>query len=1122
MIEGDDFGQSEEIGCRFSAGKSLGITFEWDAGLKVSVVHPEQGSTDVVDEELMKNKAKLTPDYLLLSVNGNDVSNMSFEETVALLRSLESQHRILVFSKRLNSSETVEPLPEDDESSIDSMSVGNNGGIQSSIYQVLIDSSLKPVHVKITNLSYWYRTRKALGARKQLALIVQQNNSTMRYESYMFVLKPREEDGVLAPARKFLSTHMSKWSAFRNSESRTKERDSNPYINKKFKGVDIDPSQILTTHLKILVVSDSFYRMSNLERLILIYSELVKKLGQQPIISETPIHYFPPTRMKSITTIGAQTCNLPIFRFMIQADTPISLIIEARTPSQWRPDIYPAPLSERFGYSHNEMTALHVERGAREKAQKSRLRILTEKNPVSRFGIVTSSSFIAPETPSSPNGRKTPLSAASSNQNTNRTEDDVLQASAELLGLDSEILAITFRKKTGGVYGHFFKDLSPGVKDMVMQLYTTNKQLIQAEGARMKNVTKKRGNINQPITTMSIMKAKLEKSKHIADYDKGTNSESEMIEEYLIAAKKTERVAIRLQRIFRMRSLRWAQRVYWKRHYGAICLQRIVRGRFARLYFRLLQRIVPIAIQRIIYTYRSYMSRKRMAQWFALVKRAIQVITPILKRFVKKCTNTWLRRFGHAAKIIQSCIRMYLAKIEYYRRVGKRFVQQNLIPAIVRIQAAYRGLRGRRRTAIVLEQTLVRLIDIPAAILMQRVVRGKLGRLIYAHKKLERWAATIIQKSFLRYHQQVKYIKLKQVLLEKFCAIQIQRVFRGRLDREIAAHRRYDKWYHEKCIPAIIKFQATSRRHIAQNKFLTFKLRYKSALVLQLAYRCYKARSEYHHRYQQHLTRIKGKYATKIQTMVRGFIGRKVFKERLYGVVGKRMIAAKVILRAWKNFCNTRRLDSLMVEHRAKLHVQKTLHLKTLREEILTDIVEIQDDIKFSKNIEVKALQRVKVLDDFIVEAHMRLPDLEKGLDTIELEDVERGWGEAYSSEYDMLTQQSIMAREELRLRRVQLRNVREEQLALFLELEDTEMELDRVAVSEVQSYEFLRQSEIEEIYKRVRRMREREVRLERCKWKIKSSRVKVIRRNRGYFNGIREKVCAHTFAVLSSSNMSP
>eukprot|EP00602_Paraphysomonas_sp_CaronLab_P003915 CAMPEP_0185039458 /NCGR_PEP_ID=MMETSP1103-20130426/36337_1 /TAXON_ID=36769 /ORGANISM="Paraphysomonas bandaiensis, Strain Caron Lab Isolate" /LENGTH=1261 /DNA_ID=CAMNT_0027578349 /DNA_START=138 /DNA_END=3923 /DNA_ORIENTATION=- len=1126
-----------EIVCVFPAGNSLGITFEWDEGLKVTDVLPiedSESNRDVSDGVVSCtngsgeskhpetyspeasavsssfepiNRSKLSPGDILVSVNGCNVLNMTFDEVVALLRASETEQRSLVFhhvltetvasvsvpESRINTAESkISQADEESLSSNTSQSLLPNCTVMHSNISHALNSStkLRALHVNVVNLSYWYKQRSLLGGRKHNALIVQQNSQSMRWESAMFVYRPREDTGDMAPQRKFLSTHSSKWSAYRHCESCTKERDSNPALSKKLGATIVAPENILDTHYRIIVVSEVFYRMKHVDRVALVYSELLREIGTQANPDYSPESgegHAPPGYMNLFHTIGRNVCNLPLFRFIV-TKKPLNLIIEAITPSQWKPHIYPAPLSERFGNSHGEFRALQVEPAARDKSHRNRVMTLTNK-------ANDRGPFNTPATPGSADGR--------------RTSDDLQQASAELLGLDSEVLAKQFRKKTGGVYGHFFKDLTPSVRDMVMQQFVENKKMIQKEGARMKGMGKRRVNISdmcQPKTTMSIMRAKLKASMNTADYDKGTNSEEEMLEEFLIAAKRTERVAIRLQRMYRMRAVRIVQHKLWREQWAAISIQRIVRGRFARLYYRLLKKLVPIAIKRIIVTYRYYQRKKRLEQWFILVKKATLVIAPILKKFVRKCVSRWMKRYNTAARTIQTGLRIYLAKMDFYRRVGQRFLDVDVYWAVVCIQSTFRGFLGRRKVELIIQERMANEIDIPAAICMQRIIRGKIGRRILARKKLEHYAAINIQKYMLRYHVQLYYIRLRRVLLEKFSAIQIQRMYRGRLDRELADHRRHAKWYREKFIPAIISTQAVVRMHIQLKAFQTFKHLNRSALKIQLGYRVYKARVKFSARYREFLLKLKGKVATKIQCMVRRYLAKKYFKEKLWGVVSKRMLAAKTILRAWVNFTARRRLDHLMSEHRARLHHEKTLKMKKLREEILEDLIEIRKDIEASKTTESKARHRAKVLDNFIIESEMRIPDLENSMENIDAEDLDKGWGEAWGTEYEMLIQQKSMAREELRLRRVQLKKAEDEQEELHLELEDTELELDRVATSEVASYEFLRQSEINEIYKRLKRIRDREIRIEKTRWGIHSKRVKVIHRKRNYFQGIREK----------------
>ena len=48
---------------------------------------------------------------------------------------------------------------------------------------------LLPINVEVYNESYWYRSRKQLGSRKQNATIVKVNSKTNLYEAYIYKMK---------------------------------------------------------------------------------------------------------------------------------------------------------------------------------------------------------------------------------------------------------------------------------------------------------------------------------------------------------------------------------------------------------------------------------------------------------------------------------------------------------------------------------------------------------------------------------------------------------------------------------------------------------------------------------------------------------------------------------------------------------------------------------------------------------------------------------------------------------------------------------------------------------------------------------------------------------------------
>jgi hypothetical protein len=1169
--------RSSLITCRYSGGKPLGITFEWfddDRRLLVDDAGIEIGSQDgTMGNELMKGD-------ILVSVNGIIVKEFSFDEVVGLLRSLESQERILSFErKELQDSELPELDLEENErdgDDGDEMILSNShnpndlaqfssSSVHQKLAQIFSPSSptssssstrLSILHCNIINLSYWYRSRKALTSRKQSAFIIQQNPQHMRFDSSLYILKVDPKDGEIKPMKKFLSSHPTRWAAYRHIETKMKERDANPFLGR---GSTSQQQQALSTHFRIQIVSETFYHLNIYERLGLVYEHLLLHgYGKQYGPWLTGHHHYPRNSpqspstsssssyctFKHISYVGSNVQNLPFFRFLDINDTPLHLLIETWTPSQWKPQLYPPPLSERYGSSHNQFKSQHIDQVVKLKEQKKRIKILlmtTSQPPPSSSTSSSShphlqheqylqeSSFPPPLAGVAAAGAAGAGAAAGAGGGAGAAggggaAGGATAAAGDLLGLDSEILFKQFHKKTGGVYSHFFKDLSPGVKHMVLSRYLMNKQLIQKEGNRMKEKHSRRKNIHQnisstststtPITTMSILKAKLSTSKYLSDYDSGTENENQMIEEIFLYSKKIEKYIIFIQRIYRQKLFSKIQKLYFLKQYNIILIQKVIRGRYGRLYFKLLQKIQPLAVRRIIDVYRHYIQKKRMKIWYDLIYKAIKIISPILKKFVKKCIFLWFEKYFKACQKIQSVIRMYLGKIKYYQKYGQHFLKY-CSKIIIKIQSFYRGYKIRLKILQKIEKYLIEKIDEPAVVTIQRIYRGKIGKKIFQQKKLENISSIIIQKYFLRWYAQLYYLKLKKMMLEKYCAIQIQRIYRGRLDREIIFYLKNEKYYENIYLPIVIQVQAIIRGYVIRKKIKILKKQHFASIKIQNFRRIYLAKKKYNEKLLNQEKKRQGQYAVKIQTMIRSFLAQKKYKYLLYQLVGKRIFAAKIIIRAWKNFTHYRRYDVLFTEHLQQLQQKKILKLFLLKQEIVKDLKEISEDILTTKTLETKFSSRIIILNHFLIESEMRISELETLLLTVSMEDIQHGWGESYNLEYEMLVFQKKMAYEECRLRKRELNQLQEELFELYFEYEDMELELDHVTSGEIESYEKLRQSEIAVINKRVKRLREREIRIERCKWKVKSSRQKVIQRNRGYFLGIREKVRHHFLSLL-------
>lgn len=244
------------------------------------------------------------------------------------------------------------------------------------IHNALKNSSkLKPIHIKVKNDSYWYLSRKRLCPRRHIASIAKENG--VRFESYIFKMKERKSDYEIVPQRVLVKYDCNtKLDAIRFGENQCRERDANPGENAAVVA-NVDPNNLLATHFRITVVSAKFDRLTNVQRLALVYEVLLEELGVQaayddtndtdPSVSEDKRALRrkilgPPTNMKMFSTIGKNICNLHFLRYLLPESYPFELTVEAVTPSQWKPANYPAPLSERMGTTHVSINSHHLPR----------------------------------------------------------------------------------------------------------------------------------------------------------------------------------------------------------------------------------------------------------------------------------------------------------------------------------------------------------------------------------------------------------------------------------------------------------------------------------------------------------------------------------------------------------------------------------------------------------------------------------------------------------------------------------------------------------------------------------------------------------------------------------------
>lgn len=158
--------------------------------------------------------------------------------------------------------------------------------------------------------------------------------------------------------------------------------------------------------------------------------------------------------------------------------------------------------------------------------------------------------------------------------------------------------------------------------------------------------------------------------------------------------------------------------------------------------------------------------------------------------------------------------------------------------------------------------------------------------------------------------------------------------------------------------------------------------------------------------------------AATIQKIIRRFLARLKYPGMILNRNGRLQLAAKKIMRAWVNFKYAKRLQILLDDNRTKVYTARLFKIRSVRIGIEEDIKEIRVDAGYTGEVINKIKIRMKEIDQFIIEADMRIPIIQMDMAKLTQEDFEKGWAEAYGHEYEMLNHQSSLAKEEMRLMR--------------------------------------------------------------------------------------------------------
>ena len=1003
--------------------------------------------------------------------------------------------------------------------------------------------------VSVRNDSYWYAQRNSLGGRNHMARIValeKSGASVGKYQASIMDLKRDPTDFSLKPMKTYLGLFSSQRHAYQACDEAIALRDANPGEMQGMDKTGMDPSQLKCTHLHATIVSSRFVGLDYFQRGRLVYEALVAAYFVENNPADrnadlTDDEDFDDMSVKrtipnGFAVRGDAVNKLPHMRHL--GAMPFELALDLKTPGEHDPNNKNVQVTEeeRGGRSRMETRAMNLDPKIKAASKASALREVIE-----------------------------PPAAKSGGGN-----------------------------KTGGVYGHFFHDMQPIVRQLMMEEYGLNMKLVKGDPAVIESGAYKKaqvfgGQLSVPVNDLSgagdigggelvvsgqetaeeikkrvNIEARMVKASVAIDaaskalelgedptraagealrkyelaeagledltkggaaaaeaamkkkeailgnkqvgQDANEDVEGDIVAKYQIIMKKVAGCAVRLQRIWRRRLLSIAARQSVKRHFGVLLLQKLVRGYYGREYASMLKVVRFIAIVKIQAAWRGVLGRRRAEQYRRMLTAFAVLVQPYVRGWIGRTYAAWLRENWKRAVLMQRVVRGYNHRRKVDNMMKAKF-KQTLGAFAVKFQALMRGHKGRKVFRKRIEAYVFNKILAPCCTLLQRCWRGFLGRKTAFQKRLRRDATIEVQRHGrgLLKRRWLAFVKWKKY--ERRCAIKIQAHIKGWIDREILRRRRQKKYFVNVVLKSVLLIQSQYRGFVQRNNLVVLKIRWYNATRIQGCFRMFVAKRLAQKKWREYLALMKSNNCRNIQRSWRGFTSRRRTYQKKCNDAARRLYASRIIMRAWIRFRDSKRYRNVKEAWEVEQSAELLMDLDEERKEILEDLNDIEDDIAKRDRSLKRALKRLVELKEFTSQCSLRIPKVEWELERLDLKDVETGWAEAFSDEFERLHNQTRMAREEARLCKCNQLKLEAQLEKLWIEREDVNIDLDSVGTREMEEFELLRRMEVDRANARKKRDWIKRVRHEKNKWKVDDVRRTVIRRTRTDIDDIQKEL---------------
>ena len=568
------------------------------------------------------------------------------------------------------------------------------------------------------NLSYWYNQRSLLGGRFHSLRSTAPEPLGTQWKATIVELK-RNEEFEMVPGPSYLGLFATQAKAYKACENAGARRDQNPgeAEGSDKTGIRENPEMLLCTHLNVTIVSEVFVGLSHWERVRIVYEALAADSSSSPPSSSSSSSSpeEPLLLMKNFCTRGPAVRSLPHLRHL--AALPFELLLDLRTPSQFdpkHPQHHDPTEEEMYGRSRAGLATRGVDPAIGKRQRPSELK-----------------NFVRIPEPTA---------------------------------------------NAGGLYGHFYHDMTKEVRDMVNEEYAKNMKLARGDRAVIESGAYKKSVVGFGQTEPGDSRAMIipdeeEEGKegkgvnvaNVADRDKMAQAAaimkaaSEALANGSDPSQAAEKAAADwelAQAGLALKSPKQAAEDFIRRKTAILGQKQPGQG--------------PDAADGEANVIAKYQVLTKKAA--AVAKRLQRMYRRRLLPRVARETN----RRHYAALLLQKAVRAYYGK-EYVD-----ILREVMAVASVKIQAAYRGILGRRKAAA------FRAFLTKVALTIQPIVRGWIGRTFAAWRK-ENWKRAVVMQRIVRGFNGRRKFERRGVAVAKsnfdMFALRIQCVARGFFER---------------------------------------------------------------------------------------------------------------------------------------------------------------------------------------------------------------------------------------------------------------------------------------------------------------------------------------------------